>query len=94
MRDKHVEVETVDYARKPLAEATVVAIVAAAGSVAAVLNTRHAEAKANGWVAKPPAVSVFAKAVVNEPNLLRRPILIDGKRAIIGFDREAYATLH
>jgi arsenate reductase-like glutaredoxin family protein len=36
---------------------------------------------------------VFAKAVVNEPNLLRRPILVDGKRAIIGFDREAYATL-
>jgi arsenate reductase-like glutaredoxin family protein len=26
-------------------------------------------------------------------NLLRRPILIDGKRVIIGFDKAAYAKL-
>jgi arsenate reductase-like glutaredoxin family protein len=93
LRDKQLELETIDYAKTPLTEATVTAIVAAAGSVAAVLNTRHAEVKAHGWAAQPPPVAAFAKAVVREPNLLRRPILIDGKRVIVGFDREAYDKL-
>jgi arsenate reductase-like glutaredoxin family protein len=44
-------------------------------------------------VTKPPTVDEFARAVTNEPNLLRRPILIAGRRVIVGFDREAYGTL-
>ena len=57
------------------------------------LNTRHKTAKENGWIAKPPSASVFAKAVEKDVNLLRRPILIDGKKVIVGFDRDAYAKL-
>jgi arsenate reductase-like glutaredoxin family protein len=38
-------------------------------------------------------VATFAKAVVKEVNLLRRPILLVGKRAIVGFDEAAYAKL-
>ena len=93
MRNRGLEIEEVDYANKGLPAATVEDIVAKAGSVAAVLNTRHAIAKQQGWVAKPPSPAVFAKAVEAEPNLLRRPILIDGKKVIVGFDRPAYAKL-
>ena len=93
MRKHGVEMEEVDYARKGLDEATVRALVEAAGGVAAVLNTRHAMAKEKGWVAAPPDVGTFAKAVGKEPNLLRRPILLVGKRVIIGFDEDAYAKL-
>jgi arsenate reductase-like glutaredoxin family protein len=93
LRDKQLEVDEINYAKVALTEAVVATIVAAAGSVAAVLNTRHQLAKANHWVAKPPSATAFAKAAVAEPNLLRRPILIDGKRVIIGFDRDAYAKL-
>ena len=93
MRDKQLEVDEINYAKAGLTEATVTAIVAATGSVAAVLNTRHEVAKAKGWGDKPPSVAVFAKAAAAEPNLLRRPILIDGKRVIVGFDRDAYAKL-
>jgi len=93
LRNGGIEYEEVDYAKVPLTAATVEAIVAKAGSVAAVLNTRHAIAKEKGWIAKPPSASVFAKAVEQEPNLLRRPILIDGKKVVIGFDRDAYAKL-
>ena len=56
------------------------------------LNTRHAIAKEKGWVDKPPDAATFAKAVAKEPNLLRRPILIDGKKVIVGFDKAAYAS--
>jgi arsenate reductase-like glutaredoxin family protein len=88
-----VEMEEINYARTGLTEATVLDIVAKAGSVAAVLNTRHATAKDKGWVASPPSPAVFAKAVAADANLLRRPIVVDGNRVIVGFDREAYKTL-
>ena len=94
MRKLPLDLTEIDYARKPLDAATVEAIVAKAGSVAAVLNTRHAVAKAQGWVDRPPDAATFARAVAAEPNLLRRPILIvGGKKLIVGFDREAYAKL-
>jgi arsenate reductase-like glutaredoxin family protein len=83
----------VDYAKHSLDEASVRAIVAAAGSVAAVLNLRHATVKAKGWAAKPPDVATFVKAALAEPNVLRRPILLTGRRAIIGFDEAAYSKL-
>lgn len=93
MRSSGIELEEVNYARSGLTEAVVQDIVAKAGSVAAVLNTRHATAKAQGWIASPPPATVFARAVVADVNLLRRPIVIDGDHAIVGFDREAYKQL-
>lgn len=88
-----LDLQEVNFAKAGLDEAAVKAIVAKAGSVAAVLNTRHATAKAQGWVAKPPSAAEFARAVAAEPNLLRRPIVIAGDRAIVGFDQKAYAAL-
>ena len=82
MRKRGVELDEIDYAKRPLDEATVKQLVAKAGSVAAVLNTRHATAKAKGWADQPPDAATFAKAVAAEPNLLRRPILVTGARAI------------
>jgi arsenate reductase-like glutaredoxin family protein len=93
LRSGSIEIEEVNYAKSGLTEATVRDIVAKAGSVAAVLNTRHATAKQHGWVESPPSAAVFAKAVVADVNLLRRPIVIDGDHVIVGFDREAYKRL-
>ena len=93
MRSGGIELEEVNYAKAGLTEAAVREIIAKAGSVAAVLNTRHAMAKEKGWVASPPSAAVFARAVVGDVNLLRRPIVIDGDRVIVGFDREAYQQL-
>lgn len=93
MRERKLDIQEIDYAKTGLTAATVEDIVAKAGSVAAVLNTRHAIAKEKGWVAKPPSPQVFAAAVAKDVNLLRRPILIDGETVIIGFDKPAYAKL-
>lgn len=87
------EIEEIDYAKTGLTAATVEDIVAKAGSVAAVLNTRHAIAKDKGWAAAPPSPTEFAKAVEKDVNLLRRPILIVGNKVIVGFDKAAYAKL-
>ncbi len=93
MRKLEVEMDEVDYAKRGLDEATVRALVAKAGSVAAVLNARHATVKAKGWVAKPPDLATFAKAVAKEPNVLKRPILVVNDRVIVGFDEAAYRKL-
>jgi len=93
LRDRKLELEEINYAKAGLTEATVKEIVAKAGSVAAVLNTRHATAKEKGWIESPPSAAVFAKAVAADVNLLRRPILIVGNRVIVGFDKPAYAKL-
>ncbi len=93
MRKQQVEAEEINYAKTGLSEATVKQLVAKAGGVAAVLNTRHAIAKEKGWVDKPPSVAEFAKAVVADVNLIRRPIYIDGDKVIVGFDKAAYGKL-
>ena len=93
MRSAGYSMDEVNYTKTGLTEATVLDLVARAGSVAAVLNTRHATAKGRGWVDKPPSAAVFAKAVAGDVNLLRRPILVIGNRVIVGFDKPAYAKL-
>lgn len=93
MRKLQVDLDEINYAKTGLDEATIKQIIAKAGSVAAVMNTRHATVKEQGWVAKPPSAAAFAKAAAAEPNLLRRPIVIDGDRVIVGFDERAYAAL-
>ncbi len=82
-----------NYAKDPLQRSEVHAILKASGSVAAVLNTRHATAKAHGWSDKAPANGVFVRAAVKEPNLLRRPILLKGGRAAVGRDEDAIRKL-
>ena len=72
-----------NYAKDPLQRSEIDAILKSAGSVAAVLNTRHATAKANGWRDTAPAKGTFIRAALKEPNLLRRPILLKGGRAVV-----------
>jgi len=61
--------------------------------VASVINTRHEIAKARGWKDAPPSKAEFTKAVLEENNLLRRPITIRGKRVAIGSDEEGLRAL-
>jgi arsenate reductase-like glutaredoxin family protein len=88
LREQGIEVDEVNYARTGLDESTVKAIVAAAGGVARVLNTRHEIARSRGWAEKPPSVAEFAAAAASDVNLLRRPILIAGTKVLVGHDKK------
>jgi arsenate reductase-like glutaredoxin family protein len=88
-----LEIEEVNYAKTALSEDVVKSLVTKAGGVKNVLNTRHAIAKEKGWAESPPDADTFAKAVAKDVNLLRRPIVVVGKKAIVGFDKAAYAKL-
>jgi arsenate reductase-like glutaredoxin family protein len=81
-----------DYARKPLTAEEINAILGHE-PLAALLNTRHAIYKERSFADKLPARDELIKLILDEPNLLRRPIVRCGKQVVIGFDREALTKL-
>lgn len=48
------------------------------------LNTRHAVYKERGFATSLPPREELIRLIIAEPNLLRRPILRDGSRVVIG----------
>ena len=77
------EPEERNYAKQPLTKAEVTRILKAL-SVADLLNTRHKVAKENGWKEKPPSKTAFTAAVLKEPNLIRRPIVLHEGEGVVG----------
>ena len=82
-----------NYAKDPLTRAEVTKIVDVVGSTEALLNTRHKVVKASGWKDKAPSKTAFVKAVVEDNNVIRRPVLLRGKRWVVGFDEEGIRKL-
>jgi arsenate reductase-like glutaredoxin family protein len=82
-----------NYAKEALTRKEVQAILKAADSVADVLNTRHKTAKEQGWKEKAPSKTSFTAAVLEEPNLLRRPITLKGARLVVGKDPQGIRAL-
>ncbi|MEM8884785.1 MAG: ArsC/Spx/MgsR family protein [Planctomycetota bacterium] len=93
MRELDDDVDERNYDKVPLTKAELRAILKAAGGVSAVLNTRHATAKAQGWKEQPPSDGDYIEAVLAEPNLLRRPVLLHDGGAIVGKDEAAVRAL-
>jgi arsenate reductase-like glutaredoxin family protein len=81
-----------DYARQPLTAEEIRAILGD-DPIAGFLNTRHAIYKERGFAGKLPARDELIRLIIAEPNLLRRPIACQGRRVVIGFDREALSQL-
>lgn len=82
-----------NYSKEPLRRAEIDLILKAVSSTAEVMNTRHKTAKENGWKEKAPSKAAFLKAAVEENNLLRRPILVKGKRVVVGKDLDGIRAL-
>ena len=88
------DVEERNYTKKaPLTRADLTSILAVAPSVASVVNTRNKTAKELGWKEKAPSKTAFIAAVLEDNNLIRRPILISGKKIVIGKDEDAIRDL-
>lgn len=57
------------------------------------LNTRNELYREKKMKENPPSRSEAIKLMAKVPNLIRRPLLIDGKKILFGFDEEAYKKL-
>jgi len=57
------------------------------------LNTRNELYRDRGMKENPPPREEALRLMSENPNLIRRPILIKGNRMILGFDEEAFAGM-
>jgi arsenate reductase-like glutaredoxin family protein len=93
VRELDDNVDEHNYAKEPLKKKDVETILDAVGSIALVLNSRHAVAKERGWKEKPPSRAEFIRAALADANVLRRPIVVHGDRAVVGNDTAAVREL-
>ena len=57
------------------------------------LNTRNELYRERGMAENPPARAEALRLMSENPNLIRRPIVIKGGQIVLGFDEEALAKL-
>jgi arsenate reductase-like glutaredoxin family protein len=57
------------------------------------LNTRNELYRTRNMKDHPPSRAEAIQLMANEPNLIRRPVVIRGSQMVLGFDEEAYRKL-
>jgi arsenate reductase len=57
------------------------------------LNTRNELYRTRNMKDHPPSRAEALQLMANEPNLIRRPVVIRGSQMVLGFDEEAYRKL-
>ena len=57
------------------------------------LNPRNELYRARNMKDNPPSRSEAIQLMAQEPNLIRRPIVIRGAQMVLGFDEQAYKKL-
>ena len=57
------------------------------------LSTRNELYRSRNMKEHPPSRSEASKLMGANPNLIRRPVVISGKKMVLGYDEEAYKDL-
>jgi Spx/MgsR family transcriptional regulator len=57
------------------------------------LNTRNELYRSRKMKEKPPTRAQAIRMMAEQPNLIRRPVVVRGKRLVLGYDEEAYREL-
>jgi arsenate reductase-like glutaredoxin family protein len=74
-----------DLGKEPLSAAELQALIGDA-DIAGFLNTRTALYRDRQMKTNPPTKGQAIKLMVQDPNLIRRPITVRGRTKILGFD--------
>lgn len=88
MQAEGVRLEEREYGKNPLTEAELREIIGD-GPVTDFLNTRTPLYCERNMKQKPPSKDEAVKLMLRDQNLLRRPVMIKGKKKIAGFDETA-----
>ena len=87
--DLGIELEERDYAKNPLSAAELKALFDQAGlDPRDFLNPKSPAFKNMGLAEKKLSASDAIKLMTQDPNLIKRPLVIAGKDVIAGFDRD------
>ena len=92
MQEHHVELEVRDFFKEPFT-AEELAHLIGTNPLAEFLSTRAKSYKEHRWDKKLPSKREAVTAILADPTLLRRPILLANRKMVIGFSATAYAGL-
>jgi len=81
-----------DLGKNPLSTAELNALIGDA-DIAGFLNTRTALYRQRQLKSKPPTRAEAIGLMVQDPNLIKRPIAVKGQQKVIGFDEQQLRAL-
>ena len=84
MQAKKVKFEEREYGKNPLSEKELREIIGD-GPIEKFLNTRTPLYRERNMKQKPPSKDEAIKLMLKDQNLLRRPVIIKGKKKVTGF---------
>ena len=92
MQAKKVAFEEREYGKNPFTEKELRDLIGDE-PVANILNSRNELYHARNMKQKPPSKEEAIKLMLKEPNLLRRPVIVKGKKKILGFNESEVAKI-
>ena len=87
-----VELESRDLDKQRLTEAELEELIGGR-DYKEFLNTRNELYRNRNMKEHPPSRAEAIKLMAKEPNLIRRPIVLQGSQMVLGFNEEAYRKL-
>lgn len=85
MQSKKVAFDEREYGKHPLSEKELRGIIGD-DPIEPYLNTRTPLYREKGMKQKPPSKDEAIELILRDPNLLKRPVIIKGKRKLTGFN--------
>lgn len=92
MQAKKVDFEEREYGKNPFSEKELREIVGA-GPIENFLNTRTPLYREKNMKQKPPSIKEAIKLMLKDANLLKRPVIIKGKKKLTGFNEAEVKAL-
>jgi Spx/MgsR family transcriptional regulator len=92
LQAKKVAFEEREYGKNPFTEKELRELIGDE-PVANILNSRNELYRARNMKQKPPSKEEAIKLMLKEPNLLRRPVIVKGKKKILGFNESEVMQL-
>ncbi len=92
MQAKKIEFEEREYGKNPFTEAELLDIIGDE-PIENFLNTRTPLYRERNMKQKPPSKDEAIKLMLTDANLLKRPVIIKGKKKIIGFNETEIRAL-
>lgn len=92
MQSKNVDFDEREYGKNPFTEKELRDIIGS-DPIEPFLNTRTPLYREKNMKQKPPSKDEAIKLMLKDPNLLKRPVIIKGKKKLTGFNEADVKTL-
>ena len=92
MQSQKVDLEEREYGKTPLTEKELRDLIAD-DPIEPFLNTRTPLYREKNMKQKPPSKEEAIKLMLKDPNLLKRPVIIKGKKKLTGFNEAEVKAL-